>query len=129
MSRYILAPYTLRLTIHTDTIDEQNWFNLIQVTQGLDSQKEPFTGRTLLIEKMRKCIANKVRKELMTIATSQQFFKDVFQMLEWYIRAACPDFKLWLTNASPYDADGFEEKSYWTQDLEDELMDIYNNGE
>lgn len=128
MARYILAPYALRLTIYSEEIDEQNWFNLIQVTQGLDSQKDPFTGRALLIEKMRKYIANKVRREEMAMATSQLFFKDVFQMLDWYIRAACPDFKQWITNEvdSPYESAGFAQKSYYSVTLKDELMDIYN---
>lgn len=128
MARYVLCPYALRLTIYSDAEDEQNWFLLIQITQGLDNQNNPFTGRALLIENMRKLVANKVRKEEMTMATSQEFFKDVFDMTEWYIRAAAPDFKQWITNeaGSPYENAGFAQESYYTVALKDELMFIYN---
>lgn len=128
MSRYVLCPYALRLTVFTEAEDKENWKSLVQITQGLESPSTPFTGRALVVEKMRGLIADKVRVEQMTMATSQQFFKDVFELTEWYMRAACPDFKLWLTNevGSPYENDGFEQKVYWSQQLEDELMDIYN---
>ena len=130
MAKYILAPYQLRLTQFSDSEDESNWFTLLRITQGTESFDKPFTGRSYLIEKMRKHVANKVRVEELTMSQTQAFFKDVYVFVLWYIAAAIPDFKLWLTNAegSAYENDGFEEKEYWSQALEDGLMDIYENG-
>lgn len=126
MSRYILAPYSLRLTVFSDADDEKNWFNLLNITQGLPTHR--YTGRALLIERMRKHVANKVRREELALASTQQFFEDIFLLIQYYIASANPKFKLWLTNAvgTAYENDGFEQKSYWSQQLEDELMDIYN---
>lgn len=126
MAKYILAPYALRLTVQTEEEDKGHWYDLLNISQGTGSIK--FTGRALIVEKMRKSIAEKVRKETMTMATSQQFFKDVDAMLNWYINTASPDFKWWLSNASgtAYENNGFEQKSYWTQSIEDELLSIYN---
>lgn len=128
MCKYILAPYALRTMVVSETQDYANWELLLQITQGTEPINVPYTGRALLIEKMRKLVAHKVRKEQMGMANSQQFFKDVFHFTEWYIRAACPDFKLWITNAAPYDTDGFDQKAYYSETLRDELMDIYENG-
>jgi hypothetical protein len=128
MARYVLAPYALRLTIYTDQEDKNHWQSLIQVTQGLQNNNYLFTGRAMIIEKMRSCVADKVRIETFSMAESQIFFKDVFDFTEWYIRAACPDFKQWLTNeiGSPYENDGFAQKSYYSEALKNSLMDIYN---
>lgn len=128
MARYVLAPYALRLTVYSDEIDSANWSNLLQVTQGTETVQFHYTGRALLVENMRRHVAHKVRKELMTMTDSQLFFKDVFEFTEWYIRAACPDFKQWLTNeiGSPYENTGFAQESYYNITLKDELMSIYN---
>lgn len=125
MCKYILAPYQLRLTVQDDNDDEKCWFNLLNITQGVRAER--FTGRALLIEKMRKCVANKVRKEEMEMAVTQQFFKDVFLFIQYYIAAAAPDFMLWLTNAegTEFESDGFAQKTYYTEELKNELMDIY----
>lgn len=125
MCKYILAPYALRLTQYTDEQDEENWFRLLRITQGLERPDKPFTGRALLIERMRRHVANYVRKELLTMVQTQQFYEDVFQLTEFYIRAATPKFKQWLYSTAPYDLTGFNSTSYWNQTLEDELIAIY----
>ena len=126
MARYILAPYQLRLTQFSDESDERNWFNLLDRTQGTGSQS--YTGRALIIENMRKCVANKVRKEELSMSSTQSFFKDVFEKVQWYIAAATPDFKCWLMNeeGSDYETNGFAQKSYYSASLRDELNAIYN---
>jgi len=124
MAKHILAPYQLRLTQYSDADDEYNWFQLLDITQGTIPVGK-LTGRSLLIERMRKHVANKVRIEALTMASTQTFFKDIKDMKDWYIFAAAPDFKLWLNNLAPYDTTGFSSKSYWTQTLQDELVTIY----
>jgi hypothetical protein len=130
MCKHVLAPYALRTMVVSEEQDYINWETLLYKTQGTESPKNPYTGRALIIEKMRRYVAHKVRKEEIAMATSQQFLKDVFMFIEWYTRAACPDFKQWLTNevGSAYELDGFAQKSYYTADLKNELMEIYNNG-
>lgn len=128
MARHVLAPYTLRLTVYSDEEDYNNWNELLRITQGTEIQEYRYTGRALLIENMRRHVAHKVRKELMTMASSQSFFKSVAEKVDWYIRAACPDFKQWITNevGSPYENSGFAQEAYYTEALKDELMSIYN---
>lgn len=126
MARYVLAPYSLRTTIFSDAQDKVFWVSLLDKTQGTGGQI--FTGRALIIENMRKYVANRVRIETMSMATTQVFYKDVKSMLDDYVAAAAPDFKLWLTNeiGSAYELAGLAQKSYYTIQLRDELMNIYN---
>lgn len=126
MARYVLAPYTLRLTIFSDAEDKYNWFELLRITQGTDN-KSVFTGRALLIESMRKHVADYVRRELLTMVQSQMFFKDVFELLNWYIHSAAPDFKLWLYGLDPYE-NQFTSKDYYSLNMKNELINIYENG-
>lgn len=118
MCQYVLAPYALRIIVVSEEEDKNNWENLVQITQGTENPKAPFTGRSLIVERMRWEVAHEVRKENLTMEQSQQFFKDVFELTEWYIRAACPEFKLWL-------ASEFETKDYYSSDLHDRLNNIY----
>jgi len=125
MSKYILAPYQLRLTQFTDSEDESNWFELLRITQGTEAENIPYTGRAYLIEKMRKHVANKVRMEQLTMSQTQDFLEDIGDLLTWYIKSANPKFKLWLYSTGIYENNGFNSKSYWSQTLEDELIAIY----
>lgn len=126
MARYVLAPYVLRITVFTDVQDKYNWFELLRITQGTDNNSV-FIGRALLIENMRKHVADYVRRELLTMAQSQMFFKDVFELLNWYIHSAAPDFKLWLYGESTY-VGLFESKEYYSLNLKNELINIYETG-
>jgi hypothetical protein len=64
----------------------------------------------------------------MSLDASKQFGKDTAISLDIYERFATSDFYDWLTNkvGTIYESDGFEQKVYWSQDLEDELISIYN---
>lgn len=131
MCKYVLAPYALRLMVVSEEEDYYHWEQLVRITKGNELLEYPYTGRALVVEKMRRYVAHLVRKELMTMTDSQQFFEDVFTLVELYIASANPKFKQWLTNmvGTPYENDGFEQKPYWTQDLEDNLMIIYNGND
>ena len=119
MAKHILAPKALRRTIFTAKEDLENWTNLLERTKG---------DRERLIEKMRKATSNMVLEETLSMADTQAFFRDVYLMIEYYINAADPIFKQWLTNevGSAYENDGFAQKSYYSSTLKDELVLIYN---
>jgi hypothetical protein len=110
----------------SDETDYNNWEELIEKTQGTPTQI--YIGRAKTFDEMRRCVAHRVRKELMSMEQSQQMLKDVGLMVDWFIRANSPEFKQWLTNevGSPYEFDGFEQKTYFNQQLMEELYDIYN---
>lgn len=118
MAKHILAPKGLRRTIVSSEQDIINWRFLIEVTKS---------DRKRLVERMRAKVSDMVLEETMSIASTQDFFKDIFPLTEFYIQTANPAFKFWLTNAvgTIYMLDGFEQKPYWSQALEDSLMNIY----
>jgi len=124
MSRYILAPYQLRRMVFSEETDRNNWFYLLAISQGTGSNN--YTGRALIIEKMRRYIADLVRVETLTMAQTQEFFRDVDAKINWYVNSADPSFKFWLNNEYDYVNSGFAQKSYFTQDILDGLMHIYN---
>lgn len=125
-AKYFFVPYALRITVITDAEDEANWTQLVEETQGTPVQI--YRGRAKTFDEMRKRVAQYVRKEQMSMTNSQQMLKDVGLMVEWYIHSNSPDFKQWLTNevGSPYEADGFAQKPYYSLALKNELYDIYN---
>jgi hypothetical protein len=125
-ARYFFVPYALRLTIVTEEQDYANWDNLIIKTQG--TPVENYVGRAETFDKMRRKVANLVRREEMSMTDSQQMLKDVGQMVDWYIRANSPEFKQWLTNevGSAFESDGFAQKNYYSLALKNDLYDIYN---
>jgi len=125
-SELILAPYSLRTGVISDEVDKRNWKNLVIVSQG--TLVDDITGRSKIVEIMRETVSDELRKETMTKTDTDSFFTDVSAMLDTFIGANTPDFKQWLTNevGSPYELDGFEQKSYFSQAREDYLLDIYN---
>jgi len=133
MCEYFMAPYALRLstTNWSEAKDFDAWDRYVDKTQGLSHHEETFLGRALVVENMRKHLSHKVRTESLSVAQAHQFYRDVHTFTDWYIRAACPDFYQWLTNeaGSIYALLGFEQTSYWSQELEDELKTIYNHEE
>jgi hypothetical protein len=128
MCKYILAPYALRLTIVDDSIDFFNWDRLVLISKGNEPINNPYTGRALVVEKMRKYVSHIVRVEQMTMANTQLFFEDVFNLVELYISSANPKFKQWLTNmvGTQYENDGFAQKSYYNEQIKNDLINIYN---
>jgi hypothetical protein len=120
------VPYGLRIPYVGDEIDANNWEKILTLTQGTPT--ELYIGRARTFDMMRICVAHKVRKEIMSMTDSQQMLKDVGQIVDWYIRVNAPDFKQWLTNevGSPYENNGFAQKTYYSVALKDELYSIYN---
>ena len=125
-SDLILAPYTLRTSVVSDTIDKKNWNVLVTTSQG--TPVETYTGRAKVVEKMREAVSEELRVDSMTKDDADKFFTDVSAMIDTYKGANTPDFKQWLTNevGSPYENDGFAQKTYYSQAREDYLLEIYN---
>lgn len=118
MAKHILAPKALRRSIISTEQDYINWAYLIKVTKE---------DRAKLVERMRANVSNMVLEETMSMANTQEFFKDLFPLTEFYIETANPNFKFWLTNAvgTIYMLDGFAQKTYYSQTFKDSLMNIY----
>lgn len=125
-AKYFFIPYQLRITVVTEQEDYDNWEELIEKTQGTPTSR--YIGRAKTFDEMRKSVAHRVRKEQMSMTSSQEFLKDVGLMGDWFIRSNAPDFKQWITNEidTPYENNGFAQKSYYSLSLKNELYDIYN---
>jgi hypothetical protein len=125
-ARMFFVPYILRLTVVSEEQDYLNWEVIIDKTQGAPT--DIYVGRAKTFDVMRKVVAHRVRKELLSMSDSQQMLKDVGQMADWFIRANSPDFKQWIINevGTPYENNGFQQTTYYNQTLKDELYDIYN---
>lgn len=116
MAKHILAPKALRRTIVTVEEDYINWKNIIAVNKA---------DRVRLIERMRSKVSDLILEEEMTMASSQAFFRDVFEMTNYYINTNDLNLKLWLTNSIPYLLTGFAQQPYYTLALKNSLMSIY----
>ena len=63
-----------------------------------------------------------------TLAQTQDFYTHVYEFIIWFNQAKKPDFKQWLTNevGSPYENNGFAQTAYYSVQMKDDLMLIYN---
>lgn len=117
--KYFLIPYNIRLQIISEETDMEHWAELLQYTKE---------SRQTCVEAMRKHVGQYIRTGDLTLAQTQAFFKDVRVHIQLFNDTNAPDFKQWLTNevGSPYENDGFAQKSYFSSGLLAELLDIYN---
>ena len=117
--KYFLIPYNIRLQIVDNETDMENWATLLEYTKQ---------SRQACIEAMRKHVGQYIRTGDLSLAETQSFFKDVRVHIQLFNDTNAPDFKQWLTNevGSPYENDGFAQKSYFSSGLLAELLDIYN---
>lgn len=121
-----LIPYNLRVPdVVSENQDYNNWEILISLSKGIEKETITHTGRAFIVEKMRRCVSHRVRTGDLPMSETQQFYRDVKDYLVNYIEAADPAFKCWIFGLSPYIND-FEEKSYYSENLKNELMEIYN---
>ena len=117
--KYFLIPYSVRIQLISDSDDSENWDYLLHQTK---------LSRQSCVESMRIKTGQYMRLGLLTLAQTQTFYKEVFQYINWFNDANAPDFKQWLTNevGSPYENNGFEDKSYYLAQLQTDLLEIYN---
>jgi hypothetical protein len=132
--KFILIDYTTRLLFYTDEDDKVHWDELVHRSEG-----EPwatYEGRKRVYEDLRVCVADYVRREVWVpgdyqanLSKSQELFRDVSTYKDWYVGANDPTFKEFLSSTGQFDANtGMKSKDYWLQDLEDDLLEIYNCG-
>ncbi len=124
--KLIVVPYALRVPAVTDAEDIINWHNLMRYTRGIVEKCSG--GRPLIVELMRERAADNVRTEIWNYNTSNQFYYDTASHITAFEFANTRDLIEWLTNevGSPYEFDGFAQKSYFTTELKDDLVTIYN---
>ena len=127
-----LMPYSVRLLFMTDAEDKINWDKLVQLTEG--SPFSMFVGRSRIYQDMRVCVSDFVRREVWfpndyqaNLTYAQAFLKDVHLYKEYYIAANDPELGLFLRSEGIHLNDGFNSKVYWLQELEDNLLNIYNS--
>lgn len=117
--RWVVSPYSLRIAVISDTQDSVNWGIVVDKTKK---------GRADIVEIMRILVSEEFRKEVLVKDDLDDFWVTVESLMNSYIGANTIDFNNWIVNkiGSNYENDGFEQKSYWSQTLEDGLMGIYN---
>lgn len=115
--KYVTAPYGLRVpAVVSDEQDKENWKHLLIATKN---------DRNNCGEQMRLAVGEYIRTGLLTLSQTQAFFKDVSEFLYWFTEANVPDFKNWIFGLSPYEG-VFESKDYYSEELQQNLIDIYN---
>ena len=117
--RWVIAPYSLRIADISDSQDSINWGIVVDKTKS---------GRAEIVEVMRVMVSEEFRKDVLTKDDLDDFWVTVETLMIAYVGANTVDFNDWLINkiGSAYQNNGFEQKSYWSQALEDDLMFIYN---
>lgn len=116
---YFFVPYNVRVQIISNLQDKKNWEFLLAKTKE---------SRETCTESMRRCAGQYIRTGDLTLAQTQQFYKDVRPHVQNFNEVNSPDLKQWLTNevGSAYENNGFAQKSYYSTALRDDLMNIYN---
>jgi len=116
---FFLIPYQVRLQIISDAQDAINWDFLLTKTKE---------SRMACVEAMRIKVGQYMRLGTITLAETQDFYTSVYQLIIWFDQTNKPDFKQWISNevGSPYELNGFAQKPYYTEQIKDDLMEIYN---
>jgi hypothetical protein len=127
----LYVPYALRMSVFSDEQDIEHAKLLLIKTYGIDDGylKGQYKGRRGIVERMRQHVfLNYVRKDLLSLDVSKDFGKDTATHLFNYERFSHNDFINWLTNkaGTPFENDGFAQKSYYTEQLKTELLTIYS---
>lgn len=123
---WVVAPYALRLTVNTDDQDKVNWQRVVDKTKGFNLLSDT-EGRAYVVEVMRQRTSDELRREAWTKETADTFYYDTQDHIFGFMFADTNDLIQWITNevGSPYENDGFEQKTYWSQALEDDLVALY----
>ncbi len=116
---FFLVPYQVRTQIISDAQDAINWDFLLTKTKE---------SRMSCVEAMRIKVGQYMRLGIITLEQTQDFYTSVYQLIIWFDQTNKPDFKQWISNevGSPYELNGFAQKPYYTEQIKDDLMEIYN---
>ena len=117
--KYFLVPYAVRMQLITDDEDSENWDFLLHQTK---------LSREACVEAMRVKVGQYMRLGMISLIETQDFYTQVYQLIIWFNAANKPDFKQWLSNevGSAYENAGFEQTLYYSEQMRDDLMEIYN---
>jgi hypothetical protein len=117
--KYFLIPYNVRIQIISDSQDLINWDYLLKRTKE---------SRESCVEAMRIKVGQYMRLGVISLAQTQDFYKQVYQLVIWFNESNAPDFKQWLSNeaGSPYENAGFAQMLYYIEAMKTDLIDIYN---
>ncbi len=117
--KYFLIPYNIRMMLISDQQDMINWDFLLKQTK---------LSRESCVEAMRIKVGQYMRLGTLTLEQTQDFYTNVYQYIIWFNEANKPDFKQWLFNevGSPYENNGFAQMPYFSEQMRDDLLDIYN---
>lgn len=126
--QWICAPYALRVPFITDNEDKENWNYMVQKLRGVGTI-DTLEGREYISELLRERVSDEVRREVWDNDTSNSFYYDTERLLGAYRFANAQDLIAWISNkvGTPFENDGFAEKSYYTNDLKEDLVLIYNS--
>lgn len=121
---YVVAPYSLRITIVTDSEDKDNWRNMAELTCG--NPIDSLSGRSRMFQEMRLFVSDYTRTNSITLAQAQDFFKSVFEIAQYFIQTSDPSLSYWINNTpgTIYEFDGFQQKLYYQQSIRDGLNNI-----
>lgn len=117
--RYFLIPYALRTSIVSEEEDYENGQFLLSQTK---------LSRINCVEAMRQHVWNGyVRKGLITLAQSQEMLDDIDSdnKIDKFEDANNSLFKKWIFGLDPY-VGVFASKSYYSVELQNKLIEIYN---
>jgi hypothetical protein len=132
IARFQLMPYAVRMSVISDDEDAEYWEKLIILTEG---SPLPFLkGRSLVYQNLRICVSHYVRREVWAagdyqanLTQAQSFGRDLRVLKDDFIANNDPYFGQFLRSTGDYELNGFKSKAYWLQDLEDDLLEIYNS--
>ena len=124
-SKYFYAPYSLRLTQHSEEYDLEQFTRLYQETKGIN--KLELQGRPRILEEIWELVACKYyRKELISQADSTDFTQSTKEYVFNYLNYSSNELRKWINNESEFASNGFAEKSYFNATMRDEITNIYN---
>jgi hypothetical protein len=120
-AKCFFAPYSLRVDngVVTEAEDILNWDVVLIETKE---------SRLKCVESMRLYVGQLIRVSEFTLTNTQTFFDVVSVYMTLFMETNNPSFKQWLTNkvGTNFEFKGFKNTSYWSQEVEDGLLSIYN---
>lgn len=125
--KWILVPYSLRITVVNDATDKINWDRLVELSMG-DGKIINLTGRALMIEKMRRYVSEQLRIEVLAKNDIDDFYFTIESMVNAFVKTNSNYFKNWINNTvgTTYENNGFKQKSYYSDEKRDYINNILN---
>lgn len=114
--KYFLIPFSIRLQIVSEEQDKLNFDFLLFETKK---------SRIDCVNAMRILCGNYIRKGTLTLAKTQELFNDISPYIDLFIEANISNFKKFIFGIDEF-VGIFASKSYYSVELQNDLMNIYN---